>query len=73
MTARVNMLRVVLEKDIRIDNVEPLISAIKQMKGVLQVDTNIATPGDNIAEIRARNELGKKILKIIYPELLEDK
>jgi hypothetical protein len=68
MTARVNMLFVVLEKDIRIDDIVPLQKAIEQMKGVLKVDTNISTPTDWVAESRVRTELGKKLMNIIYPE-----
>lgn len=66
MTARVNMLFVALEKDIRIDDIEPLQKAIEQMKGVLEVTTNITTPADYVAECRIRNDFVKKVIDIIH-------
>lgn len=42
MTDRVNALVVVLDKDIRTDDVESLIEAIKHFRGVLSVFNNIA-------------------------------
>lgn len=71
MTARVNMLHVILEKDTRIDDVEPLMDAIAQMKNVLEVKTNIRTPQDDIAYSRVRHELGQKLLGVIYPDMVK--
>lgn len=68
MTARVNSLFVILENDIRIDDIQPTVDAIKQIKGVLDVKTNISTPQDTISEVRVRNELGQKIFAVIYPK-----
>lgn len=58
MTDRVNALVVILEKNVRSDDVEPLIVAIRQLRNVLDVKMNIASPSvDIIAETRVRNEL----------------
>lgn len=61
MTDRINRLVVVLEHDIRTDDCEPLINAIRQMRGVLKVKENVATPDAYMAEERAKSALTKKI------------
>ena len=68
MTDRVNGLFIALEKDIRTDEIGPLITAIKQLRGVLSVEKNIADPSAWIASERVRQELGEKLFAIIYPE-----
>lgn len=67
MTARVNSLFVILENDIRIDDIQSTIDAIKQIKRVLEVKTHISTPVDSVAESRVRNELGQKLMDVVYP------
>lgn len=42
MTDRFNALTVVLEKDIREDDAQALLSAIGQLRGVLTVSGNVA-------------------------------
>lgn len=44
MTDRTNALLVVLEKDIRIDDAQVLVDAIKMLRGVLDVECNIPDP-----------------------------
>jgi hypothetical protein len=46
MTERFNTLTVVLEKDMRDDDAETLLTAIRQMRGVLSVKGNVS---DNTA------------------------
>ena len=67
MTARVNMLYVILEKDTRIDDIEKLMDAIAQFNNVLEVKTHIRSPQDDIAEARIRQDIGEKLINIIYP------
>lgn len=67
MTDTVNALIVTLETNIRTDDVVDLINAIKQLRGVLTVDQNIANFDSHVADQRARFELGEKLLKVIYP------
>lgn len=66
MTDRYYALTVILEKDIRDDDAKPILDAIKTIRGVLNVKPHISDPGTWMAEERARNDLGRKILDIIY-------
>jgi len=68
MTDRYNALIVVLEDDMRDDDAVSLISAIKQMRGVLSVQGNVRNIERHVAESRIREELGSKLLNIIYPD-----
>ena len=71
MTDRFYALTVVLEKDIREDDAEHIINAIRMIKGVIDVEGNITTPETWMAEERARRELRQKLIEIIYPHLKE--
>ena len=71
MTDRVNSLQVCLDKDYRDDDIEVLRTAIMQMRGVISVGLNISDGDTWMAETRARQELGKKILDIVYPKPIE--
>jgi len=69
MTDRFNGLKVFLEKNMRDDDAESLIQAIRQMRGVLSVKGNVADCfEDGLAEGRVRREIGKKIFEILNPE-----
>ena len=68
MTDRIHALTVVLEQDTRDNDCQPLIAAIRQMRGVLDVTPHVSDQASYMAEIRARRELGEKILAVIYPE-----
>jgi hypothetical protein len=67
MTDRYNFLTVALEKDIRSDDAESLIIAIKQLRGVLEVKPNVSNGSDMVAEIRARDALSNKLWDILNP------
>lgn len=69
MTDRVHTLTVVLREDTRVDDVQPLIDAIKMLRGVLSVSTSVADIESNMAEERARVVLGEKLMEIFYPRL----
>jgi hypothetical protein len=58
----------VLERATRSDDAEGIISAIRLIKGVLSVEGNVADMNQYIAIAQARNEIGEKILDIIYPD-----
>ena len=68
MTDRINSLTIVLEKDVRDDDVEALISAVMQLRNVLSVEKNVTNVSDVVARQRARQELGKKLLDVLYPK-----
>ena len=67
MTDRYNGFVVILEKDIRDDDAEPILNAIRMIKGVLSVTPYISSFESLMAESRARADLGKKIFEVIYP------
>ena len=69
MTDRHSAYIVILEQDIRDDDAQATINAIKQIRGVLGVEPHIASPIDEqIAAMRARNEIANKIFQAIWPE-----
>ena len=72
MTDRIHSLTVVLNRDIREDDVEPLINAIRMIKGVLTVDKHVADISDHMAEMRAIRDLEDKIFSALRPELYKN-
>ena len=66
MTDRYYALTVILEKDIRSDDAQPMIEAIKMIKGVLDIKPHITTPTELVANHRAKMELTKKIMDMIW-------
>jgi hypothetical protein len=52
MTDRVKSLTVVLDKDIRVDDVESLVNAIRCIRHVMSVGTNIVDSDDYAARER---------------------
>ena len=69
MTDRYHSLTVVLEKDIRDDDAQSIINAIKMVKGVLSVKPHVSDFTSLMAEDRARRDLEEKILQVIYPKM----
>ena len=65
MTDRYNTLTVVLEKDVSDDDIEPLISAIEQFRGVISVTGNVANAGLYAAQERAKHELRNQIIEVL--------
>lgn len=65
MTDQVRGFYVVLDKDIRTDDVEPLMNAVKQMKHVLTVEQIITNVDDYFARQRVRAELISKIYEVL--------
>lgn len=61
MTDRVGTITLVLEKDYRIDDVQPLIDALYQFKGVIKVKPNVTDLEGLMAYSRARHELQLKL------------
>lgn len=68
MTDRYHALTVTLEKDIRSDDAEALLSAIAQLRGVVDVVPHVTDIRDHSARTRARQELAEKLWKVLYPE-----
>lgn len=67
MSDRINHITVVLEEDKRDDDCEATLNAIRNIKGVLSAEPNVANPCDHMAEQRAKQELGKKLWEVIFP------
>lgn len=65
MTDRFYTLTVCLEKDMREDDAEYLINAIMMLKGVIDVQGNVANGDTWMAEQRAKRELTNKILNVL--------
>ncbi len=57
MTDRINAVIVVLEENIRIDECDHLLNAIRCLRGVLKVEPHVANADSYIAEMRAKTEL----------------
>ena len=68
MTDRFHSLTVALEVNIRDDDCQPLIDAIKQMRGVVDVSGNVADSTSWMAEARVKSDLAKKLYAVLYPE-----
>ena len=69
MTDHYYSIGVVLEKDIRDDDAECILNAIRMVKGVLSVEPNIADLQSAMAESRARKDIADKIWEILYPKI----
>lgn len=67
MTDRLSGVIVTFKRDIRVDDAEATIAALKQIRGVLSVKPVVSDLSMHIAEQRAREELGQQIWKVLYP------
>lgn len=65
MTDRFHSLTVVLEHDIRDDDAEHIINAIKMLRGVLSVSGNVSDIDSHMAEERAKWELRAKLAEAL--------
>lgn len=65
MTTRHHSLQVVLEEDVREDEIQPLLSAISHMRGVLRVVPVDSSFDSVMAEARAKDEMRGRLIKIL--------
>lgn len=65
VTDRFHSLTVVLDRNIRSDDAEPLINAIRLLTGVQSVAANVADPSHYVAETRVRFELREKLFELL--------
>jgi hypothetical protein len=68
MTDRYNALTVVLERDIRDDDAEQILAAIRCLRGVLSVTGNVVDIADHVARERAVSEIGEKLWRVLHEE-----
>lgn len=69
MTDRVKGFTVTLEKDIRIDDVEDIINAIKMVRGVAHVEPSITTSDDHMNREMIKNDFKTRIFRSIHETL----
>lgn len=72
MTTKLKGLTVAFALDIREDDAESIINAIKMLKGVLDVAPLATSTDDFIIETRVRQELTEKLLEIAYPKSVKN-
>lgn len=65
MTDRVKGCLVLFDRDIRTDDVEALVAAIRQLRGVSAVNLSLTTPDDWMNRERARQELTDRLWKAL--------
>ena len=65
MTDRYSSIVVVFEENIRDDDAENLLTAIRMLRGVLSVTPNIANTTEHIAYMRVRSEMLDKLLDVV--------
>lgn len=65
MTDRIKGFTVVLDKDIRVDDIEFVVNAIKIIKGVIGVESLVVDHSDYIARTRYRREVIEKINNVL--------
>lgn len=68
MTDRIKGFVVTLERDIRIDDVEPLMEAIKFMRGVADVEPSVSNPDDHMNQARFKSEFRERFYKFLNEE-----
>lgn len=68
MTERFRGLLVTFAKDVREDDAECHINAIRMIKGVLNVEPVPSNIDAHISEERVRHELHEKLFNVIYPK-----
>lgn len=65
MTDRTNYFTVALDKGYRVDDAEVIATAISMIKGVIDVELNVADPMEWLAETRVKRELQIKLAEVL--------
>ncbi len=65
MTDRYYALTVVLEKNLREDDAEPIIAAIQLLRGVRSVTAHVGDVEIHAAMVRAKGELTEKLFEVL--------
>ena len=65
MTDRINALTVVLDRDIRDDDVREIIQAIRMIKCVATVTPHVADHDSHVAYVRARMEIEGRLYEAL--------
>ncbi len=70
MTDRVKGITISLEQDVRTDDIEPILNAIRQIRGVADVDIIHTDMNDWLARSRVRSELANDF-NVLYKKITE--
>ena len=65
MTDRINALTVILNRDIREDDCEAVIHAIRMIRGVGDVQTHVSDVSTAVAAMRVRADIEKRLLSVL--------
>ena len=65
MTDSINGVFVTFDEDIRIDDAEGLIQAIKMMRRVLDVTPNVSDSMGHVATVRAKQVIAEKLFAVL--------
>ena len=68
MTDRIHALTVVLDHEVRDDDLESTINAIQHIRFVIKVVPRVADIDLYAVEMRVRRELGDKLYAALYPK-----
>ena len=69
MTDRIHALTVILDQDVRDDDVQPVIDAIRMVKHVISVEPHVTSLVDHSARIRVRTDLTTKLYDVLRSEV----
>ena len=61
MTDRIRHLTITLDEDIRVDDLEPIVSAIQHVRGVASVERHVVQAEDHLARQTVRAEVRHKL------------
>lgn len=68
MTDKVKGFTVTLDSDVRTDDMESILNAVRMIKGVVHVEPSIVTPGDHMNRQRVKSELLTKLFRLLHEE-----
>lgn len=66
MTDRIRHLTVILDRDYRDDDVEPIVEAIKQLRGVSAVTEHVVKADQVIARMTVCSQLYNKTIEAVH-------
>jgi len=69
MTDRLNGVTITFEKDIRDDDAEAILDAMKMIRGVAHVEPNIVTIDDWMSRRQVKSDIRDKLYDFINKEL----
>jgi len=72
MTDRVNTLTVILDRAMRVDDVEAVKKALRMVRFVAKVENGpVNDMADYVAYTRVRNEIKEQLFKVLSPDTYE--